>query len=88
MQTKNPLLNDLAKVAGGASGLVLGIKDDVENTVKSCLENHLDKADLVTRTEFEVVKTMAQNARAENESLKQDIEALHKEILSLKKTKQ
>lgn len=87
MQTKHPILDDIAKVAGGASGLVLGIKNDVENTAKSCIESYIDKADLITRTEFEVVKTMAQKAREENQNLQDQISELKKEIQRLKRSK-
>ena len=76
MQTKHPLFNDFAKVAGGASGLVVGIKDDLENTLKGYIEQTLNSMDLVTRDEFEIVRTMATKGRMENENLKKELALL------------
>lgn len=82
---KHPILNDMAKLAGGATGLAMGIKDDITNTIQTQINHHLAKANLVTREEFEVVKTMAQTARAENEKLQTEIAELKQAQESAKK---
>ena len=69
MQTRNRLLDDLARVAGGAAGVAAGLKDEVESRLRRRLERLLDGLELVERDEFEVVKAMAAEARSENQRL-------------------
>ena len=49
---------------------------DMEKNVKAMLGSAFNRMDLVTREEFDAVRTMAQKAREENEALKARIEAL------------
>lgn len=44
------------------------------------MERHIDKMNLVTREEFEVVKAMAERAREENETLKQRLADLEQNV--------
>lgn len=69
MQTQNRLFDDLARVAGGALGALTGVRDEIEGIIRHRLERTLAEMDLVTRDEFEAVKAMAAEARAENEHL-------------------
>ena len=76
MQIDNRLLDDLARVAASAAGVVSGVKDEVEARIRQRLEDVLGGLDLVTRDEFEAVREMAAAARAENEALARRIAAL------------
>jgi len=78
METRRRLLDDLAKLATGAAGIVQGTSREVEQLVRQRCERLLDSFDLVTREEFEVVKAMAEAARLENEALAGRLEALEK----------
>ena len=69
MQTRNRLLDDLARVAAGAVGVAAGVRDEAEALLRQRFERVLTNMDLVTREEFEVVKAMAVKARAEQETL-------------------
>lgn len=69
MQTQNPFLDDLAKVAAGAVSGLTGLKHEVESRLKEQFERILGRMDLVSREEFEVVKAMAAKARSEQEAL-------------------
>ncbi len=69
MQTQNRLFDDLARVAGGALGALTGVRDEIEGIIRYRLERVLAEMDLVTREEFEAVRAMAAEARAENEVL-------------------
>jgi len=69
MQSRNRLFDDLARVAAGAAGALSGVKGEVEGRLREQLEKVLAGMDLVTREEFEAVKTMAAKARAEQEDL-------------------
>ncbi len=76
MQTDNRLADDLAKVAASAVGVIAGVKDEVEGRLRQVFERMLDDMELVNRDEFEAVKAMAAEARAENERLAARIAAL------------
>ncbi|WP_416898813.1 MAG: accessory factor UbiK family protein [Minwuia sp.] len=74
MQTRNPLFDDLSRVMTSAAGAFQGARDEVEARVRTHLERIVADMDLVDRDEFEAVKEMAANARAENERLAAEIE--------------
>lgn len=89
MQSRNRLLDDLAKVAGSAVGVAAGLKDEVEGRLRHQFERVLDGLDLVDRDEFDVVKAMAAEARAENDRLVTriaDLEAATKPRKAAKKS--
>lgn len=69
MQTENRLLHDLARLAGGALGTMVGVKEEIEMRLRQRLETMFDRMELVNREEFEAVKALAAAARAENERL-------------------
>jgi BMFP domain-containing protein YqiC len=71
MQTKNPILDDIARVATGALGAVTGMRAEIESRVRDQLERFLGRMDLVTREEFDAVRAMAGKARTEQERLEQ-----------------
>ena len=76
MQTENPLLDDLARVATGALGALTGMRAEVEARIRDQLERVLARMDLVTREEFEAVRAMAAKARLEQEALARRVEVL------------
>lgn len=76
MQTSNKILDDLARVANGAVSTLAGIKDEVDAAVRRRIEKLLADSDLVSREEFEVVRELAANARAEQEKLEKRVAAL------------
>jgi BMFP domain-containing protein YqiC len=63
MQTDNRFLDDLAKVASGALGSMSGVKHEVEMRLQQQLERLLGRMNLVSRDEFEAMKSVAQAAR-------------------------
>ncbi|TWB35845.1 accessory factor UbiK family protein [Nitrospirillum pindoramense] len=69
MQVDNKVLDDLARVAGGAVGAVAGLKNEVEGHVRQRLERMLSGLDMVRRDEFEAVKEMAARARAQEDEI-------------------
>ncbi|MEM7226711.1 MAG: accessory factor UbiK family protein [Pseudomonadota bacterium] len=76
MQTQNRVLDDLARVASGALGVASGLREEVEARLREQFERVLRQGDLVTREEFEAVKTMAAKARDEQEDLLKRVAAL------------
>ena len=69
MQTRNRILDDLAKVAGGAVSTLAGIKGEVDTLIRQQLERLMAQMHAVPRDEFEAVKAVASKARAEQEKL-------------------
>jgi hypothetical protein len=82
MQTRNPFIDDLTKLANGAMGALTGVKDEMETRVRDQIAKILDGMDIPRREEFEVVKEMAAKARAENEELKKQIAELQARLLN------
>lgn len=80
MQTKNPILDDIAKLASGAAGTLHGMKGEVESAVKARIDRMASEMDLVSREEFDIVREMAQKARTENEKLEARIAELEKKL--------
>ena len=76
MQTRNPLLDDLARVAAGALGVAAGMRRETEELLKQRFSAVMGRDGFVTREEFEAVKAMAAKARAENEALAARLESL------------
>lgn len=85
MQSRNRLLDDLARVASGAAGTVAGIRGEVESVIRQRLEAVLDELNVVTREEFEATKTMASKARTEQEKLEKRVAELEAQLNAGKK---
>jgi BMFP domain-containing protein YqiC len=69
MQSQKRIFDDIAKVAGGALGALGSLKQEIESLVKQRMDRFVSDHDLVSREEFEAVKAMASEARAEQERL-------------------
>ncbi|SMY05919.1 accessory factor UbiK family protein [Flavimaricola marinus] len=76
MQTRNKIFDDLGQLMTNAMGVAQGAKDEANTALKSMMDRWLADRDLVTREEFDAVRTMAQKAREENAALLARIEAL------------
>jgi BMFP domain-containing protein YqiC len=76
MQTQNPFLDGLAKLATDAAGAAQGARAEVEAFVKQRFEKLIADMDFVPRDEFEAVKALALKAVAENERLAARLDAL------------
>jgi BMFP domain-containing protein YqiC len=80
MQIDNKLFDDLARMAAGAAGTAIGVRDEIEAQVRQQAERLLSRMDLVTRDEFEAVREMASQARAEQEAMAARLEALEQRL--------
>lgn len=90
MQTDKRILDDLARLAGGALGAFSGLKTETEAFIRDQLERILSRMDLVRRDEFDAVKAMAAKAREENDALGRrlaSLEALQAKSLQPTETK-
>ena len=87
MQTNNRILDDLAKVANGAVSTLVGVKSEIEASVRQQLERLLSEMDLVPREEFDAMKAVAVAARTEQEKQEKRIAALEAQIANQEKPK-
>lgn len=76
MAERNPVFEDLAKVASSAMNTIGGLRDEAQAALRARMEDMMADMDLVTRDEFEAVRTMALKAREENEKLLEEIATL------------
>ena len=87
MQTNNRLFDDLARVASGAFNTLSGLREEIETRVRERVERMATDLDLVTREEFDAVRTMAAKARAGQEELEAKVSRLEAELEELKKAR-
>ena len=80
MQSENRLLDDLAKIAGGAFSSFSTLKAQAEARLHEKLEKILVRMDLVKRDEFEAVQALAIRAREENEALATQLNELQAQL--------
>ena len=80
MSANRRLFDDVSKLATSAAGLVQGAGREAEMLLRQRLERILDRMDLVTREEFDVVKEMAMQARMKNELLAKRLTVLEEVI--------
>jgi len=83
MQVENKILDDLARVAGGAMGALSGLRNEVEGQIRQQFERILSQMDVVPREDFEAVRAMAAKAREEQETLVERVTALEALVATL-----
>lgn len=73
MQSDNKLFEDFTKLVNGAAGTLAGIGREAESSVRERAKEWIGGLDFVSREEFETVKAIALEARAEVEKLKAEL---------------
>ena len=72
----NKILGDVSQLVSGLGVAAQGVREELAQTLRGMLDTMLADGALVTREEFEVVREMAEKARAENHRLQEEIDAL------------
>ena len=80
MQTRNRLLDDIAKVANSAAGTSSGVKEEIENLIRHRVESLMADMNMVNRDEFNAVKAMVAKSRSEQERLEEKVKQLEAKI--------
>lgn len=70
MQTKNPILDEFAKLTTGAMGLAQAAGEEAKSAFRAQTDRMAAELDLVRRDEFEALKAEIAALRAEVASLK------------------
>ncbi len=73
MQTRNPILDEFAKLTTGAMGLAQAAGDEAKAAWRAQTDRLVAEMDLVRRDEFDVLKAEIAALRAEINSLKSQI---------------
>ena len=76
MQSRNQIIDDLAKLITNAFGLAQNATGEIENAVKNLLDRYLADKGLVTREEFDVLKEIQSDLQKEILNLKKEINIL------------
>jgi BMFP domain-containing protein YqiC len=76
MQTQSSVFDDLARLMTGAMGMAQGMSDEAKSFMRSQADRFVAEMDLVSRDEFEAVKQLASEARAEADELRTRVAAL------------
>ena len=77
------VIEDLARMASGAVGTVVGLRDEAGQQVRERFDRVLARSDMVSREEFDVVRDMAATARAEQEVLAERVEKLEAQLAEI-----
>ena len=56
------------------------MRSEVEAMVRAFMDRQISTMDLVTRDEFEAMKELASNAKAESEDLRAELDALKEQL--------
>ena len=76
MQKDSRIFDDLAKMATGATTMVMDMRREVEAMVLAQIEKILGRMNLVRREEFEAVREMASKARENQDILEKRVAEL------------
>lgn len=76
MQSQAAFFDDLARLMTGAMGMAQGVQDEAKTFLRAQADRMAAELDLVPREEFEAVKQMAAEAKAEAEALRARLAAL------------
>jgi len=84
MQSQNPIIADLVKIANSAAGTVAGMTREAREAAREKMRERMGGVDFVSREEFDTVKAMAQKAREQADALEAKVAELEK-LLAKKK---
>lgn len=76
MQTQSSVFDDLAKLMTGAMGMAQGMNQEAKSFMRAQADRFVAEMDLVGRDEFEAMKQLAADSRAEAEALRERVAKL------------
>lgn len=78
MSSREKIIDDVARVAGGAVGVLSDAGREAKAIVRSKVDTLAQDMDLVPREDYEVLESMVESLRSEQDELKKRIEKLEK----------
>ncbi len=79
MQSRNQVIDDVARLVTNALGLAQNASGEIENAVMSLLDRYLAERGLVTREEFEASQLSLEKALTEINELRKSLEEFQKD---------
>ena len=76
MQTQSSVFDDLARLMTGAMGMAQGMSQEARGFMRAQADRFVAEMDLVGRDEFEALRELAAQARAEADELRARVAAL------------
>jgi BMFP domain-containing protein YqiC len=76
MQTQSSVFDDLARLMTGAMGMAQGMNEEAKSFMRAQADRFVAEMDIVGRDEFEAVKQLAAESRAEADALRARVAAL------------
>ena len=76
MPNDSKLLDDLARVAGGAVSLISTVRKQVQADLRGRVDSYADRMDLAPKAEIERLQALVASFRSEQENLKKRITEL------------
>lgn len=83
MQSQNSIFDDVARLMTGAMGMAQGVQDEARTFVRTQADRLVADMDLVSREEFDALRDIALEAKAEAETLRGRVEALEARLEAL-----
>ena len=80
MAERPKFFDDLAGVAGGAMSALTGLRDEAEALMRARIDETIRNLELVRREEVDVIREVAERARAGQETAEAALEARPAEI--------
>ncbi|MEM7702961.1 MAG: accessory factor UbiK family protein [Pseudomonadota bacterium] len=80
MQSENPLIADIVKMANSAAGTMAGMTREARESARERMREAMGGMDFVSREEFETVKAMAQKAREQADALEAKVAELEAKL--------
>ena len=80
MQSQNPIIADLVKLANSAAGTMAGMTREARESARERMREAFGGIDFVSREEFDTVKAMAQKAREQADALEAKVAALEAKL--------
>lgn len=76
MHSKEKLLDDIARIAGGAVGVLHSARNQAKDDMQARIDEIALRMDLVPRSEFERLEKLLQETRLQNDALEKRVAAL------------
>ena len=73
MQSRNKILDDLARLISNTLGLAQNASGEMDNAIKSILDRYLVDRGLITREEFDASQLMLQKTKNEVNELQNEL---------------
>ncbi len=80
MSTREKILDDLARAAGGTVGVLSDLKGQAKQTARSCVDSMAQDMDLVPREDFERLEAILEKMTLKCDKLEERVQDLEEKL--------